>query len=64
MKNLCRFLLFLFASLVYTNTAAAETFRNPVRIPTDTDPAGVFSVDLNKDGLPDIVLGGLWDYAC
>lgn len=58
MKNLCRFLLFLFASLVCTNPAGAETFRNPVRIPTDSDPAGVFSVDLNRDGLPDIVWGG------
>jgi hypothetical protein len=35
----------------------AESFRNPYRIPTSSDPSSVIVVDLNGDGLPDIVYG-------
>jgi hypothetical protein len=35
----------------------AESFRNPYRIPTSSDPSSVIIVDLNGDGLPDIVYG-------
>jgi hypothetical protein len=50
--------LFLFAVFVCAAfVASAETFHNPVRIPTDSDPAGVFVADLNNDGLLDIVWG-------
>jgi len=32
-----------------------ESFRNPVRIPTGTDPSGILVADVNGDGRPDIV---------
>jgi hypothetical protein len=53
----CAFFL-LVAAICTTISASAETFRNPVRIPTSSDPRGVFVVDLNNDGRPDILWGG------
>jgi hypothetical protein len=50
--------LFLLATVCAPFAASAETFHNPLRIPTDFDPAGVIVVDLNHDGRPDIMWGG------
>jgi hypothetical protein len=44
-------------TLIATALLHAETFRNPYRIPTSSDPSSVIVVDLNGDGLPDIVYG-------
>lgn len=57
-KIICSSLLVLAAVVCLTVLASAETFRNPARIPTGSDPVGVFVVDLNNDGLPDILWGG------
>jgi Bacterial Ig-like domain (group 3)/FG-GAP-like repeat len=57
-KTYCFVLLLLTVVVCVTFAAPAESFRNPVRIPTDSDPVGVFVVDLNHDGLPDILWGG------
>ncbi len=35
----------------------SETFQNPFRIPTNGDPVGIHVVDVNNDGLPDLVFG-------
>jgi len=59
MKNICCFALLLLAAVCVTLTASAETFRNPLRIPTDSDPASLSVIDLNKDGLPDILWGSI-----
>ena len=40
-----------------TSFLSAETFQNPYRIPTPSDPASVVIGDLNGDGLPDILWG-------
>jgi len=34
---------------------AAQTFRNPYRIPTTQDPTNVFTVDVNGDGILDLL---------
>ena len=34
---------------------AAGTFKNPLFIPTTSDPLGVVSIDLNRDGKPDLI---------
>lgn len=41
--------------LCSTLTLEAETFRNPYRIPTPTDPTSIAAGDLNGDGNADIV---------
>lgn len=58
MKILCSTLLLLVATASAPVAASGETFRNPVRIPTTSDPVGVFVADLNNDGRPDIMWGG------
>ncbi len=57
-KFRCFVLLFIVAVFFATLSASAETFRNPVRIPTGSDPTSVFIADLNNDGRPDILWGG------
>jgi hypothetical protein len=52
-----RFPTFCLLTLIATVQFHAETFRNPYRIPTSSDPSSVIVVDLNGDGLPDIVYG-------
>ncbi len=37
--------------------AAAQTFRNPLRIPTEADPSSINVVDVNGDGHPDVLYG-------
>ena len=32
-----------------------QTFRNPLRIPTIQDPISVSTVDVNGDGVPDVL---------
>ncbi|HWW23183.1 MAG TPA: FG-GAP-like repeat-containing protein [Edaphobacter sp.] len=51
-----RFLSFCLLTLTAA-TLPAETFRNPYRIPTPSDPASVIVADFNGDGLPDIIYG-------
>ncbi len=51
-----RFLSFCLLILTAV-TLPAETFRNPYRIPTTSDPSSVIVADFNGDGLPDIVYG-------
>ena len=54
----CRSVFFLVLLAVIASNfrfAAAETFRNPVRIPTTSDPAWIVVGDVNGDGVPDIV---------
>jgi hypothetical protein len=52
-----RFPTLCLTTLIATALLPAETFRNPYRIPTSSDPSSVIVVDLNGDGLPDIVYG-------
>lgn len=52
-----RFLSFCLLLLIAITTLHAETFRNPYRISTASDPTSVIVADLNSDGLPDIVYG-------
>jgi len=52
-----RFPTFCLLTLIATVQLHAETFRNPYRIPTSSDPSSVIVVDLNGDGLPDIIYG-------
>jgi hypothetical protein len=59
MKSHCWFALLLSFAVASTPfRVSAESFRNPVRIPTDSDPLGIAIVDLNNDGRPDILWGG------
>src|SRR6516225_5923581 len=59
MKSHCWFALLLSFAVASTPfTVSAESFRSPVRIPTDSDPLGIAIVDLNNDGRPDILWGG------
>lgn len=57
MKRSRCFALLLCLSAAFGLSADAETFRNPVRIPTDSDPVGLSVADLNNDGRPDILWG-------
>jgi hypothetical protein len=52
-----RFSTFCLLTFIAAVQLHAETFRNPYRIPTSSDPSSVIVVDLNGDGLPDIVYG-------
>lgn len=56
-----KFKLVVLSSLVLVAAAAgfAESFRNPVRIPTATDPYAVLVADLNGDGRLDILWTGV-----
>jgi hypothetical protein len=47
--------LILAAALISLPLLNAQSFSNPVRIPTSQDPTSVFVVDLNGDGLPDLL---------
>jgi hypothetical protein len=52
------FLLFLLTvALLHSAPIRAQIFSNPVRIPTPVDPYSVFAVDLNGDGLLDLLYG-------
>ncbi len=54
----CRpvFLLVLLAVLLSSfRFGRAETFRNPIRIPTNSDPVAILTGDVNGDGVPDIL---------
>ncbi|MDE3187762.1 MAG: VCBS repeat-containing protein, partial [Acidobacteriota bacterium] len=48
-------LLSILVILAAADLLNAQTFSNPVRIPTSQDPISVFAVDLNGDGLPDLL---------
>jgi hypothetical protein len=48
-------LLTLAIALTSLQSLNAQMFSNPVRIPTSQDPISVFVVDLNGDGLPDLL---------
>src|ERR1700722_18385690 len=48
-------LLWIIVSLAGVDLLNAQIFNNPVRIPTSQDPVAVFAVDLNGDGLPDLL---------
>jgi hypothetical protein len=50
-------LVFLTASLLSVPPLGAQSFNNPYRIPTTADPITVYVVDVNGDGLPDILYG-------
>ena len=50
-----RLLSFCLLSFISASSLHAQTFRNPYRIPTATDPSNVIVADFNGDGLPDIV---------
>jgi hypothetical protein len=52
-QTLCSTLLLL-AVVCAPITAFTETFHNPLRIPTDSDPTDLSVIDLNNDGRPDI----------
>lgn len=41
--------------LLISATLTAQTFRNPLIIPTGTDPAAVAMADVNRDGHPDLL---------
>jgi N-acetylneuraminic acid mutarotase len=47
--------LALFVSFFPAVHLNAQTFRNPERIPTTQDPISVFTVDVNGDGVPDLL---------
>ena len=47
--------LALCVSFVMGGQLNAQTFRNPDRVPTTQDPISVFTVDVNGDGLPDLL---------
>ena len=42
-------------SLFATGQVNAQIFHNPYRVPTAQDPISVFTVDVNGDGVPDIL---------
>src|ERR1700684_4715419 len=48
-------LLTLAASCLLAGHLNAQTLRNPLRIPTSQDPISVFTVDMNGDGIPDLL---------
>lgn len=48
-------LLSILVILAAAHLLNAQTFNNPVRIPTVPDPVSVFAVDLNGDGLLDLL---------
>jgi hypothetical protein len=54
MPSKLRIFLVCTIAVIIAGSLAAETFRNPYRIPLGVDPAGVVGGDLNGDGLPDI----------
>jgi len=41
--------------LLFASAAGAQSFRNPLMIPTPFDPASIASADFNGDGIPDLV---------
>lgn len=47
--------LLTIAILAIARPVSAQTFNNPIRIPTGQGPVSVFAVDLNDDGLPDLL---------
>jgi hypothetical protein len=55
--NRSLYLVRLLAALCAGNALRAETFRNPYRIPTGSDPGSVMVADVNGDGLPDLLWG-------
>lgn len=58
LSKLCSALVYTYCLLVLCSTTLplrAETFRNPYRIPTPTDPSSIATGDLNSDGKPDIL---------
>lgn len=55
MKGWALWLSLPLIALACDESAAAQNFRNPLRIPTTQDPVSVFAVDLNNDGLTDLL---------
>ena len=41
--------------LLLASAAGAQSFRNPLMIPTSSDPASIAAGDFNGDGVPDLV---------
>ena len=48
-------LLTLTTSFLFSGHLDAENFHNPLRIPATQDPVSVFTVDVNGDGVPDLL---------
>ena len=48
-------LLTLTTSFLFSGHLDAQNFHNPLRIPATQDPVSVFTVDVNGDGVPDLL---------
>jgi hypothetical protein len=48
-------LRFCIGMLLLAGTAGAQSFQNPVLVPTPFDPVSIATADFNGDGIPDLV---------